>query len=270
MNDDEKELLKAGADAAMRPFANLMERLFGGAVDEVGGMWQDSLKVRRANRRVKLLQKLQAQIDDAGFDPQPIPDSIWIPILQEASLQDDEDLQTVWASQLANAADPRQSCPVTAPFASMLRELTVREVKFLDALYDIALTRNPPHRRIAGIEFQGEVLLEVYSNAGLSRQQSLAYTTLGDWNEHGTELQADLDDFSLTMDLLKRNRILNESVSTKPIDVSSLVNKMGMNRPPRVPTSVEIPTKVTYSFTQLGALFVSACRPPAKSEGLSN
>jgi hypothetical protein len=27
MNEDEKEILKAGADAAMRPFANLMERL---------------------------------------------------------------------------------------------------------------------------------------------------------------------------------------------------------------------------------------------------
>jgi hypothetical protein len=105
VNEDEKELLKAGADAAMRPFANLIERLFGGPLDQVGGMWEDRLKVRRQIRQFRLMQKLQAAIDEAGMDAQPIPDSIWIPVLQEASLQDDESLQSAWANLLANAAD---------------------------------------------------------------------------------------------------------------------------------------------------------------------
>jgi hypothetical protein len=38
---DEKELLKVGVEAAVRPFSNLLERLFGGAVDEIGGAWQE-------------------------------------------------------------------------------------------------------------------------------------------------------------------------------------------------------------------------------------
>src|SRR6266853_4910042 len=121
MNDDEKEILKAGADAAMRPFANLIERVFGGATEEIGGMWQDSLKVRRYLRRLKLLEKLQTQIDGGGFEPRRIRDSLWVPIMREALLQDDDDLQSRWASLLANAADPREANPVLPVFATMLR-----------------------------------------------------------------------------------------------------------------------------------------------------
>ena len=31
MNEDENEVIKATADAALRPFANLIEKLFGGS-----------------------------------------------------------------------------------------------------------------------------------------------------------------------------------------------------------------------------------------------
>src|SRR5262249_1079297 len=74
MTDEGKELIKAGADAAMRPFANLVEKLFGGAVEELGGMWTDTLKVRRFGRQIKLFSRVQNMIEDAGFEPQHIAD----------------------------------------------------------------------------------------------------------------------------------------------------------------------------------------------------
>jgi hypothetical protein len=132
---DENDLVKAGAEAAMKPFASLIERLFGGAVDQVGGGWEDRVRVRREIRKLKLMKKLDHAIAEAGYEPRPIPDSIWIPAVQEALLQDDDALQEKWAFLLANAADPRQDNSVSPAFAVILKELTGREAKFLDALY---------------------------------------------------------------------------------------------------------------------------------------
>jgi hypothetical protein len=74
LTDDEKEIAKIGAEAALKPFANLIERLFGGPVDEIGGMWQESLRVRRLARRVRLYEKLTRRIAVLGIDPQEIPE----------------------------------------------------------------------------------------------------------------------------------------------------------------------------------------------------
>jgi hypothetical protein len=90
VNEDEQQFVKAGAEAAMKPFASLIERLFGGSVDEIGGMWQDSLKARRQIRAARLFAKVQAQIEAASFESQAVPDYIWIPLLNAATMQDDE------------------------------------------------------------------------------------------------------------------------------------------------------------------------------------
>src|ERR1043166_7480073 len=105
MTDEEKQVLKAGTEAAFKPFANLVERLFGGAVDQIGGSWEDHLKVRRHVRKLKLLGKVQTHIEQVGFEPQPIPDKIWIPALQAALNEDDETLHEKWGSLLGNASD---------------------------------------------------------------------------------------------------------------------------------------------------------------------
>lgn len=158
MDDDSKEMVKAGAEAAMRPFANLIEKLFGGAVEQIGGALEDSLRVRRHLRRIELFKMLEAKFHKAGVDPKRIPDPIWLPSLQEASLQDDEALQDTWANLLANAADPRGVNPVSTTFVSILKELGPREVKLLDELYttirDLHSSEDgaalPPHDFSAG------------------------------------------------------------------------------------------------------------------------
>jgi len=43
---------------------------------------------------------------DAGFQPQVVPPKVLFPLLEGASFEDNEDLHTMWAALLANAADP--------------------------------------------------------------------------------------------------------------------------------------------------------------------
>lgn len=132
MTNDELELAKVGAETILRPFSNLIERLFGGSVDEVGGMWQDSLKARRVVRQARLMQWVQEKLDAACItEPQQIPDNLWIPMLQEASLEDDETLQEMWASLITNAANPRQENSVHPTYLEILKQLSSREAWML-------------------------------------------------------------------------------------------------------------------------------------------
>jgi hypothetical protein len=135
-----------------------------------------------ANRRLKNAEAVGSKshliLLDIGIRPREIPLDIWQPALEAASLQEDEFLQDTWANLLANAADPRQTTPVTASFTTILKDFTIREVKFLDALYDVVTTQPPPYRdkqRITEMEFEREPLLTVYTQAGLSRRPSLTY-----------------------------------------------------------------------------------------------
>lgn len=133
----DEALVKAGVEATLKPFANLIERLFGGTVDEIGGMWQDSLKVRRQLRQVKLMEKLQKALSGVEFEPQPIPDKIWMPILQAASMEDDDELQNIWASLLANASNSGNIGLVHPSYVEIVRQLSSREATLLQWIYNL-------------------------------------------------------------------------------------------------------------------------------------
>lgn len=134
MSPDELAVIKVGVETAAKPFSNLIEKLFGGAVEEIGGMWQDSLNFRRKARKERLLEKLAAKVEVAKFEPQQIPDYIWIPALTAAVQQDDETIEEKWANLLAAAADPTQE-PMPPSFPKILAELTTSEAQFLDRLF---------------------------------------------------------------------------------------------------------------------------------------
>src|ERR1035441_10186247 len=116
----------------MKPFANLIEKLFGGSAEEIGGMWQDSLKVRRFGRQLKLFARVQRMIADAGFEPKQIPDSLSIRLMASATLEDDETLQEKWAAMLANAANPDGGTPVSTQFPNILANLSAHDAILLD------------------------------------------------------------------------------------------------------------------------------------------
>jgi hypothetical protein len=240
MEDEQKELIKASVDASLRPFANLIEKLFGGAVEQFGGMWSDSLAVRRQIRRISLFRKLQTAIDEVGFDPQQIPDNIWVPAIQEASLQDDETIQQQWANLLANAADPRATSAVLPSFPAILRELTFNDAHFLSNFYEKGYWSASPDPRTAN---KAKALW-------YPPQHLMAYY----WHEAiGTESFEVLEQYlQVTLDTLERSGLVTKRYSPP--------SRMETADDPHIP-----PVKFGYEITNLGLMFISACRPPQKS-----
>jgi hypothetical protein len=82
-------------------------RFFSGPAGELAGMWWDHLKVVRFERQVRLWERVRHFCDERGLltPTRKIPLNIGVPLLQNATLEEDDDLQDVWARLLVNSAD---------------------------------------------------------------------------------------------------------------------------------------------------------------------
>jgi len=244
----------------MDPVTDLVKRLAGPAADEVGLSLQDSVKVWRAKRQYRLFEKIVDFIHDAGYKPNPVPLKLLLPALDYASVEDDDDLHTIWAALLANAADPRKVNPVYPFFLTILKDLTAREARFLSALHKAASFEAARwQRQIIDHEITRHQLLNIYADAGLSRQPRLSPLSFGDFSEHREDLNADLKEFASSLDLALRNGILRLSVTQEPIDLSDVAAELRRNRLPR---NLKVIATTEYCVTQLGIDFIAACKPP--------
>jgi|HubBroStandDraft_6_1064221.scaffolds.fasta_scaffold814787_2 hypothetical protein len=89
---------------------------------------------RRRNNAETVIGRSHLILLNIGVKAGEVPLNVLQPMIEGASLQEDPTLQEIWANLLANAADPRKKNPVEPSFAGILRELSSREVIFLDAL----------------------------------------------------------------------------------------------------------------------------------------
>jgi hypothetical protein len=258
-----KSLSTKSADAALEVTKEEAKGFLGkvlGMLDPwlsaTGESWAIGPRERLFNNVMEAAVRANRKAIAAGFDPRHVPLKIINPLLEGASLEDMPDMQGVWASLMANAADPAQQRPVYASFPGILKELEFREVKFLDALFVEVQSRT---RGSKPSGFSDDELKMVYASAGLSRRPTITWLSHGEWMGHQEELDADVREFGITLDITLRARLLAQSDMNEPFDLRTDLSSYNHSR-------VEIKTKTWYSFTDLGTAFVSACREPKKKD----
>jgi hypothetical protein len=209
---------------------------------ELGSLLGDRVRERRHKNLIKITARAQERLREAGLTAREVPLSIIHPALEAASLEENPDLQDIWANLLANAATTEVENAVYPSFPSILKELRARDVKFLDALFRSALVQCKNAKsmmRVESVLFNPIRADEIYSAIGLGRvdeeNQDFSYKTM----------VLDNRDRHLSMDTFERHNII-----AKVYDVVRRVvddeGELGM----------------AYSFTSLGACFVRACRNP--------
>jgi hypothetical protein len=124
------ELTKEAAKEMMKPFADLLLKLTGPLADEVGGTIGEAVSYYRLKLRIKLFQKTQRMLKDAGINAQAVPPRLFLPIIESGSIEGDEDLHSRWAALLANAA--RSGDSVHPSFIEVLRQLSPEDAQLLD------------------------------------------------------------------------------------------------------------------------------------------
>ena len=142
----------------------------------------------------------------------------------------------------------------------MAKELTPREAKLLASLHALLLKNVLSPYKPA--EFSDYDLKQAYAEAGLSRQPRLGALSYGDFQEHGDDLNADLKEFAVSLDLIKRLGIIVGEVTTEPIDLGKIESQI---RNKALRSKLNVDSKTRYMFSALGRQFMSACQKPPKA-----
>lgn len=82
-------------------------------------------------RFADLLRKLDGAIDAEQINVRPIPPKVAIPLLEAATMEFDDRLQTLWAHLLATAINADED-PVERQYVSILSELSVADAEALE------------------------------------------------------------------------------------------------------------------------------------------
>jgi hypothetical protein len=126
---------EATANAAMEAIQASLElgHFIQGPAGVVVGMLEDCLKVVRFRLQVRLCDSVRNILIEKGMSgpTRKIPLKIALPLLENATLEEDDDLQEVWARLLVNSGDANSGIEPRRAFGSVLAEMTARDVQNL-------------------------------------------------------------------------------------------------------------------------------------------
>lgn len=241
------------------PVVHFAKRLAGPAAEEVGLLFGDKVRLYRFEKTLEAFRRAREMVIAAGFEPREIPIKTLFPLLEGASLEDDDSLQDCWAALIANAANPAASVEVKPAFAGILKSLSPQEAGLLNAIYDTAVGLRLKEEiaqafgAVARHGFSSSYLARIRYKAGLTNiPDNLTRRQLEQYGEENA--RQDRNEFSLSLDLLISRRLLDASRELK-FDPSGEIKRIRANKPAY---------EVNYRLTRLGYQFVTACRPPER------
>lgn len=155
---------------AAREAGEFVSKFISGSLEQAMGIFEDKLRYVRWGRQVRLMQRADEFMRLSGMSAptRPIPLKIAIPILQGATLEEDNYLQDRWAALLVNAANASFSGEIRRSYASILEQLTPLDARILDVIYSLPFEESlhsgivtadlPDKARVSGEAEQGLIL----------------------------------------------------------------------------------------------------------------
>ena len=135
-----QEVAKAtskGIDAG-RELGGFFARFIGGPIEQASDIVEDKLRYLRWERQVRLMKRAEEFLEQQGLQAptRSVPMKVAIPILEAASMEENDELQDIWARLLVNAADADSGADVTRSFVTVLQDFGPLEAQLLQAVHD--------------------------------------------------------------------------------------------------------------------------------------
>lgn len=134
-----QEVAKASGKAieAGQNFGGFIARFVAGSLEQGMGIFEDRLKYMRWERQVRLMQRANQLLKEIGLEKptRAIPLKLAVPLLEAASLEDDDYLQDMWARLLVNAANGNSRVSLQRAYISILEQITPFEALILQKIY---------------------------------------------------------------------------------------------------------------------------------------
>jgi Abortive infection alpha len=137
VDKDTQDLVKAASQGVAQGTTEaFLLALFGPAVEAMA-IFTDKVRLLRWKRQVKMLARAHAHLRAQGISPNAVSLKVLVPLLDYASLEDEEDDAMIerWAALLANAAAGTDGASLLPSFPRILAELSPEEALILDMLY---------------------------------------------------------------------------------------------------------------------------------------
>jgi hypothetical protein len=273
---EQTEILKALAegtakgvsDSALKDFHALTGK-FCSEVGEALGYYGALVRLWAS---LKVMRRAEEMLRKANIEPSPVCRKLFLPIMESASLEDDEELQERWAALLANAADPNvESVPPC--FIDILRQLSVYDARFISAICRHPLTWATPIERahterrdiIQHYCFEDYLLFSTWCGLGFSESGNRSLAIAEQKTELGAQRRKDELKYGVSLDNLIRLGLLHTQDKIRIPAPTAAEIERGHDYAGQV---VNHETTCTFSVTTLGYHFVELCTKsePRKSD----
>ncbi|MBN4065569.1 DUF4393 domain-containing protein [Desulfocapsa sp. AH-315-G09] len=113
-------------------------KVLGEPIETATGILGDKLKFMRWERQVRLIDRVQQINHDRGVEGKEIPvtPKLAIPIIENASLEENDVLQDLWAKLMSSAQGKESSNAVRSAFIDIIKQLEVIDVMILGSMFD--------------------------------------------------------------------------------------------------------------------------------------
>lgn len=133
-----QEVAKAASKGieASEKLGGFLSKVLGEGLVELGSAFSDWAKAYRYKNLLKLSDEIEQIHADRKLQGKTIPilPKYALPILQEASLEDDADVRSLWAGLIANATDPNLKFQIKKLYVEILSSLDPIDAAILNYL----------------------------------------------------------------------------------------------------------------------------------------
>jgi hypothetical protein len=213
MNEELQESAKAitavaktseSAIKATEKLGGFVSRIIKEPLDSSIGILTDKLKYMRWQRQIRFAEKCMAIIEERNVESEIrfLPPKFVLPVIENASYEDVDDLQDLWANLLTTALDPDRKMPRTA-FIDILKQLEPIDALVLNSFYHLLLERR-------GQRYERYGRKSSYHDSLINYSISVRFL--------GHRLQVDSDELKTSVDNLIRLRLISSYIEEDTIE----------------------------------------------------
>jgi len=135
----QSEIAKAASKGieATQQLGQFVSRVIGEPLDNAVGIVGDKLKYMRWERQLRLMDRCNEMLAQRRIEgkTRSVAPKFAIPVIENASMEEDDELQDLWARLLTSSLDPSFSGELRNAFIDILKQLETTDVYLLSLLH---------------------------------------------------------------------------------------------------------------------------------------
>jgi hypothetical protein len=116
--------------------AKFLSKVFQQPIGTAVGIIGDRLEFQRWERQVRMADQVEFILEKRGVKKfRPIPPKFALPLIENATLEEDDELQDIWIRLMVNGMDPNFKASLRMAYIDIIKGLIPLDVKILDFFY---------------------------------------------------------------------------------------------------------------------------------------